>query len=347
MPLSRDELWNQVNRGQLSPVYVLFGEETNLRDLAVKTIAERAFDEGDFRDFNISEFTLSGDDSVKDALAAAEQLPMMSARRVILIKNVRVSQSGRGDTIKEDHESLLANYFARPAETSVVVFIAEELNGVRKVGKFLKSSDGAVEFRQLDDGALAQRAAKQFVDAGVAIDRATVDYLISIVGPDTSRLFNEVNKLIAASFPHRVVTIELIDSLVSNTRALDNWALTNQINADRKREALEVLAKVLDDGAEPVMIVGMLGSNYRKMLMAADLMGRGVDRREVEKATGVRGFALESFLRASRQVGASRLAVGIRQIADADLAIKTSVGGSGTAGPRMQIEKLVCELVSL
>jgi hypothetical protein len=35
------------------------------------------------------------------------------------------------------------------------------------------------------------------------------------------------------------------------------------------------------------------------------------------------------------------------RLAEADLAIKTSIGGVGPAGARMQIEMLVCELSTM
>ena len=38
--LTRDDLRDQLKRREIAPVYVLFGAETYLRDLAVKTIAD-------------------------------------------------------------------------------------------------------------------------------------------------------------------------------------------------------------------------------------------------------------------------------------------------------------------
>jgi hypothetical protein len=52
----------------------------------------------------------------------------------------------------------------------------------------------------------------------------------------------------------------------------------------------------------------------------------------------------EPFLAAARRADMSSLASAIKLLAKTDLAIKTSVGGSGPAGARMQIEMLVCEL---
>ena len=52
----------------------------------------------------------------------------------------------------------------------------------------------------------------------------------------------------------------------------------------------------------------------------------------------------EAFLAAARRSNVDTLSRAIRRIAKADLDIKTSKGGSGPTGARMQLEMLVCEL---
>ncbi len=93
MSITREQLRAQIRNREIHPVYVLFGAETYLRDIAAKTIADLAFSEGDFRDFNDDEFSLNTPDNIRSALAAADQLPMMATRRVVKISDVRVSRS--------------------------------------------------------------------------------------------------------------------------------------------------------------------------------------------------------------------------------------------------------------
>src|SRR5438128_2108475 len=126
--LSRDDLRNQLKKREIAPVYLLFGAETYLRDLAAKTIANLVLDENSLREFNENEFSLNQSENLSYALASAEQLPMIAKRRVILISDVKVSSSGTKDTLKEDYETLLTSYLSRPSGTSVVIFIADEFD---------------------------------------------------------------------------------------------------------------------------------------------------------------------------------------------------------------------------
>jgi DNA polymerase III delta subunit len=81
--------------------------------------------------------------------------------------------------------------------------------------------------------------------------------------------------------------------------------------------------------------------------MAKDMMTRGLDRREVSQVIKLRYNDQESFLTAARRAEMISLKRAIKRLAAADLAIKTSKGGGGPAGARMQIEMLVSELAGL
>jgi hypothetical protein len=52
----------------------------------------------------------------------------------------------------------------------------------------------------------------------------------------------------------------------------------------------------------------------------------------------------EDFLATARRTDAADLVRRISRIAAADLAIKTSLGGGGGRGARLQLELLICEL---
>lgn len=344
MPISREELRNQLKRREIAPCYVLFGPETYLRDLAVKTITDLSFAPGDFRDFNETVFSLEGEDDLPRVLAAAEQLPMMATRRVIKVDNVRVSATGFRDTINEDHEPVLSKYLANPSPTSVLILVADELNGVRKMGKFLREKTTCVEFAQLDDKQLSEWARKAIADHGADVDEVTLRLLISRVGADVRRLSNEINKLTTAALPENRITAELVSDLVPNTREMSNFDLTDHLVAGRKDKALTALKKILDDGAEPLALLGLISYNFRRLLIAKDMMDRSASRQEIASSAKLFGRGQDEFLASARRVDRSKLEKAIQLIAQTDIAIKTSIGGSGNAGSRLQIEMLVCEL---
>jgi DNA polymerase III subunit delta len=346
MPITREQLREQLRRREIAPVYSLYGAETYQRDLAAKTIAELSFGNDDFRDFNDDEFSLNIADNIRNALAAADQLPMMAARRVVRITEVRVSNSAAKDTLKEEHFDALSAYLANPSPSSVVIFIADELNGTRKVGKLLREKTVSADFTPLDEDQLADWARQELKKNNSDMDNRSLRHLIGRIGPDVRRLSIEIEKLSTAALPEKFIDADLIDQLVSNTREISNFDLTDNLVGGNKKKALQILSKILDDGAEPIALIGLLSYNFRRLLMVKDMMERGVDRGEVAKVVKLRYNDQEPFLASARRADIDKLKLAVARLAETDLAIKTSVGGSAPKGPRLQLEMLVCELAT-
>ena len=345
--LSREDLRNHLRRREIAPVYLLFGAETYLRDLAAKTIADFVFGDIGVRDFNETEFSLNQPENLPYALGSAEQMPMIALRRVIRIVDVKVSASGTKDTLKEEYEDVLLKYLKRPAETSVVIFVADELDKRRRMSRFLIENSVAVEFAALDDDSLKKWTRDKLAELNARADERALRHLVALVGNNVRRLTNEIEKLVTASMPEKIITFELVESLVPNSRELTNFVLTDQLIAKNKAKALEILKTILDDGAEPLMLLGLISYNFRRLFMAKELMKRGAETREVVSIMKLHPKYHEDFLATARRSDEKNLMRIIQKLAQTDLAIKTSVGGGGLSGSRLQIEMLVCELVGL
>jgi DNA polymerase-3 subunit delta len=122
---------------------------------------------------------------------------------------------------------------------------------------------------------------------------------------------------------------------------LSNFELTDHLIAKNRRKALQILHKILDDGAEPLMLLGLIASNYRRLSWAKEAMARGADREEVFRTVRLPFNKREEFLGTARRTDSRTLTKSLERIAAADLAIKTS-----QATPRLQIEMLICELTN-
>ena len=81
---SRAELERSLKEGRLAPVYLLVGCEGYLRDHGARAISDQALSDTLLREFNESSFSLMSGNA-QEAIAAANQLPMLSTRRVVKI----------------------------------------------------------------------------------------------------------------------------------------------------------------------------------------------------------------------------------------------------------------------
>ncbi len=339
--LTREELWRDLKAGEVGPLYLLFGPEDYLRDAAAQRIADTALKDAPLREFNESSFSLASAD-VQHAIAAAEQMPMMGGRRVVRITDF--SRKPPRPSLREEDAEALERYVTRPVETSVVIFIADNLDKRLRLSRTLLEVCRSVEFAELKDAELAGWARDRLKHLGAHAEERALRQVVGLAGPSVRRVATELEKLATAALPGGQVTTELVDELVGRSRELSNFELTDHLIARDRRRALETLARLLDDGAEPLMLIGLLASSYHRLALAKELMSRGAPEQEVFRVVNMPFSQRKEFLATARRADAQELARRIRRIAEADLAIKTSLGGGGERGSRLQLEMLVCEL---
>jgi DNA polymerase-3 subunit delta len=326
---TRKDLEQALKQGQIEPVYFLYGSEVYLRDQATRLITETALTGTLLREFNDSSFNLLTND-VRDAIAVAEQLPMMSGRRVIRLRNFA--------KLREADEDFLLKYLERPVETSVVIFIGDDIDKRKKFGKKLLAG-AAFEFQPLKPNELPAWIRSHLKTLKAEIDPQAMSRLTDMAN-DLLTLTNELNKLATAALPSGRITVELVDRLVKRSREHMNWDLTDSIVSRDRRTALKVLREFLDDGAEPVLLTGVIAGTFRRMAMAKELLARGASPNEIFSEVRVPSFKQRAYLAMLSRIDSKTMAGMIQRIAETDLAIKTS-----KATPRMQMEMLVCELM--
>lgn len=335
--LQKAALRKHLKTEPLAGVYLLYGPETYLRGLAAKTIADFAIKNSELREFNEAVFSLN-DVPLVEALASAEQLPIGDERRVITITEFFLSGNPHRSSLKENAGEVLEQYLGNPSDSSVVVFVADEFDRRLKLSKLFQKTAITVEFKPLATGEVGKWVHTKLRESGAEADERTINRIIGLVGDDAGKLEIEIQKLATAALPETVITPDLVERLVKHTRIHSNFELTDHLVAGRREAAIAAMRKILDDGAEPLMLLGLLSYNFRQLFIAKELMNKGFDRGQVVSEMGLRGRP-DRLLAAARRADQARLERVLKRIAETDLAIKTSVGT-----PRLQIEMLVCEL---
>lgn len=334
--LTRAELNKTLAAGRVQSLYLLVGCEGYLRDAAARSIADVALSGTLLREFNESSFSLLSDHAVS-AIAAAEQLPMMSERRVVKIRDFA--------KLREVDEETIIRYLERPVDSTVLIFVADDLDKRKKLTKSLLGSCTVVEFAAVKDAEAKGWARGRLKELKTTADDRVLTDIVRLVGCDLQTLNSELEKLAAAAIDTHRITSQMVDDLIDRSRELSNFDLGDQLVAGDHARALGTLHRLLDDDVPPVMLLGLIAGNYHRLALAKELLKRG-DRDEVNRLTYGPPAKRDAFMRTLQRSDSAKIARGIQLIATADLAIKTSQGGSGPKGARLQLEMLVCELAT-
>jgi DNA polymerase III delta subunit len=256
----------QIATGSPDAVYLLQGQDEVEKSALASEFAEMV-DEG-LRAFNVErmhagEFT-TGDklaDGVGALVAAARTLPMMAPRRIVTVMQAETllapkRESEASTRALDQLEALLRN----PEPHTTLVLVASSIDKRGRMYKLLQKQATIVECGAVEDQTDAERWVRTRVTAGGAeIEPAAARLLVDRAGLDVKRLRAEVDRLLLYALGQKKIGVEDARAIAGPAALVDDWAMTNAIEAGQAGEALKQLALMLDGGAPAEKLLGQLG----------------------------------------------------------------------------------------
>jgi DNA polymerase-3 subunit delta len=209
------------------------------------------------------------------------------------------------------------------------------------------------------------------------IERRALSELTARCGQDARLLSNELDKLICASGGQGEIRVEDVKAMVAPTAELSVFDLVDAVAERKPREAVSQLEALLDQQAQPFMILAMLSRQLRLLIQArylldagllgqrelrmrpydfGQLLGRASDERSLlarlrQEAAGIlpnegkasilnqHYYPFWKSLQVAQRLEAATLAAGLARLLQTDLALKSS-----HLEPRQELELLVIDL---
>jgi DNA polymerase III delta subunit len=256
----------QIEAGAPDSVYLLFGGD-DLEKSALAAGFAGLVDEG-LRAFNVERIH-AGDcttgerlaDLVGSLSASVRTLPMMAPRRVVTVFQAEMLLAPKRESEAADRAlNALESLLKDPEPQTTLVLVASELDKRGRLFRLLQKQATLVECGVIEDQADAERWVRTRVAAGGSdIEPAAARLMVARAGLDVRRLRGEVDRLLLYTLGQKRITVDDARSIAGPSALLDDWAMTNAIEAGRSAEALRQLGLILDAGAPPEKILGQLG----------------------------------------------------------------------------------------
>lgn len=287
--LDIDALRTHITQGRLAPVYVFHGEDARLASALVDAM-EATIDAAD-RPFAVDRI-YAGEEGGQpvDIAASCRSLPMLGNRRLVIVmraeKFLKPKRAGKASDDEDEDASddagssdagdltPLEEYVASPSTFACLVLVASGIDRGRRFTKTAVEHGQVVEFEGIRaegarggpsaaDIASAQREAAAWVQAelvreGRAIEPAAVRILAERAGGDISKLRGALERLLLFTQGQPMITAADADDIASGSAQLDDWGLTNAIEAGDAARALREVALRFDRGDSPHGMVGQL-----------------------------------------------------------------------------------------
>jgi DNA polymerase III subunit delta len=313
-------------------IYFFHGpDDFSIREAVQKQL--KAALPADTADLNLTRLT--GDQVTPDALRfACEAAPFLADRRAVVVDRFF---SGK----KTTHTDAVVDYLARVPENTLLIFVETEAPKAGPVARGMAAARAKVQlYGPLTGAALARWIRERVKARGGQVGDPAAQLLASFIGPDLRVLENEIGKLVAYAGPGKAVEPDHVRLLVNQATESNVFALVDAVALGQMRAALRALGVLIESGAAPIYLLGMLGRQIRLLIQARDAADRRLNGDETAKALGVSGFPLRKAQEQARAFTVERLDWMHRRALEADLAIKT-----GRQPAELAIELLVADLV--
>jgi DNA polymerase-3 subunit delta len=321
----------EVRRGEIAPVYYVYGKERFLVTRAANAIRDAVLEERS-RAFNLDvidckEVKAPG----QRIVAAARTLPMLAQRRLVLVRDA--DEFGA-----PDFESL-SEYLADPAPTTCLLMVAATADQRRRFFTDLKKVGVIAKYDSLYERQLRPWVEGEARGLGVSLERGAADLLCEVIGADLAQLASALEQLTLYAGKRKRITVADVEEVVAETRQHSVFDLANAVGERDTRRALHQLRQMLAAREAAPKILFMLTRHFRQLWTAQELLARRASRNAIAEAVGIRPFFVESLCEQARRLSSAALRRAFEALYAADRSLKAS-----RLGDELTLERLVLEL---
>jgi len=334
--IAPDKIVDRLASGKPVAAIVLVGTDHYLREMCRNKIIETCVP-SELRDWAVTRSS-AREAGWAEIIGRAETMPMMAPRQVLIVEEAE-SLEKLGEKARDEALELLAKYFESPAPFTVLLLEAASLDGRQRFFKLL-SEKGLIVELAIGPGSAVALATQMAKDLGAEIDRPAAAMLVEILNGAPARMKIELEKLAVYAQGRGPITSADVEALVVAARKNTVWQLTEMLASRKRAAALAFLDNLLREGEQPVMLVGALAWQYRKLIEARDLPAT-VNGFQAARQLGMRPEAAETAVRQAHRIPKKELLAGLAALAEADSSLKSS-----NPDPRAMLEFLIARLTS-
>lgn len=326
---------NAIRNNPLEKVYIIYGEEAYLRDKVIDEIASKRFKGGDIDPMSWEVYR-SNEVGAQKVVDATRTISLFGGTKVVIYHDI--------DKLPVADIAILANYAANPVRAHLILTATKLDSPARGASaKSTKAAKGTPSktalWQQLANNARTYYFAPlpDYDKAGqnnfiwftasekkLRIDSQAVEVLRDLIGPNLALIERAIEKLYLAYGSDRVITPDMVEEQVIDTRQRSVFELTKAISERDIVKAMTALHILLAQDQEPVAINGMLALYARRLIAVKRAKKTGASDADITKAAGISKYALDhEYNSAAEKYSLTELYQFHADIFDADRSLKS------------------------
>jgi len=303
-----------LTQGTFAPLYFLHGEESYLVQQAVQYLKTCSL-HGGIADFNFTQF-YAADVEASRVRDEVETLPMMSARRVVLVREAQDFKDAEWDELEP--------LFLSPVESTVFIIACGRVDRRKKYVRWLTEKAVSCEFKRPFENQIPGWIRQIGKAHNLDIDDEAQQLLHRLVGNQLTEIEAEIRKLVEFVGARQTVRLEDVAQCVSKRREENVFDLAASLASGDRSGALLQLADLLDAGQNEVGIVALVARHIRILLQLKQGQQLGLSGPKLAAFAQVAPYFMPDYVNQGRLWSARKLEQVLLILMETDRALKSS-----------------------
>ncbi len=328
--LKYHDLIASIKQGKILPLYLFYGEEEFLMQEALNLIIKKVV-EPDAKDFNFN-VLYCRDTPASEIVGLSQTLPFMSEKRLVIAKDF--------DTLKAADLEELLPYLNDPSPSTCLVMFSNQGRYEKKPVIAAVEAHGSVtRFFPLLEREVATWIDGWAKERGLSMPRDAALHLCQTVGNDLQKIGNELEKIEIYIKEKKSITFEDVKAVAGDFREYSSFDLAASVGSKNREKAFLILSRLLQEGEQPVGLLGSIAWNFRRLMRAKSMEAAGVGYEEIKRKLNVIFHQSALFQEQMRRFTMDELREAFDIMLSADKALKSS----GLSG-RLVLERMILRL---
>jgi len=174
---------------------------------------------------------------------------------------------------------------------------------------------------------------------GLSLTRDAAHYLVQTIGNDLQKINSELEKIEIYIRDRRAVTFDDVKAVSGDFREYSTFDLAAALGLKNRERALLILSRLLQEGEQPVGLLGSIAWNFRRLMRAKSMQSEGVGYEEIKRKLNVIFHQSALFQEQMRRFSMDELRDDFGILISADKALKSS-----SLPGRLVLERMILKL---
>ena len=293
-----NKLINDINKGKLSPVYLIHGEENFFKDKIIKNITDSVINETS-ADFDLKKIYGKKTDETQESevIDFVKRFPLSGDFNLLIVKDSK--------NLSSDFKNIISYIENINSKTILVLSFNNTVDKRKKIYKSSLKHGSVFESKKIYENQIYGWIESQCNYKSLQLHPKSIKIIADFTGNDLSQIDNELEKLKLNSSKDVIINPEDVENIIGFSKEYNFFELTKVIgknNYDKSLELVSYMSKNTKKYPLP-LIIGTVYSFFNKLFIYHSLENKN----EAPKLLGINPYFINEYREASAVFSMKRI----------------------------------------